>query len=163
MLVGVMSDSHDNVSKLAKAVKLFNESNLQYVLHAGDYTTSLTLNVLNGLKAEFIGIFGNNDGGILAPEGSSLSNQFRIYNQPLEFTIDNRKFIMIHEHHLVASIAQSARYDVLIYGHTHKPEAVERTGTFVLNPGELCGWLHGSATVAILDTQSMKARIIGID
>lgn len=163
MLVGVMSDSHDNMSKLAKAVKIFNESNLQYVLHAGDYTTGLTLSVLKGLKAEFIGIFGNNDGGIMAPEGGALSSQHRIYKQPHEFTLDNKKFIMIHEHHLVAAIAQSARYDVLIYGHTHKPEATVRTGTFVLNPGELCGWLHGSATVAILDTQSMKARIIGVD
>ncbi|MBF0516195.1 MAG: metallophosphoesterase [Nitrospirae bacterium] len=165
-----MSDSHDNMSNLAKAVRLFNEGNLRYVLHAGDFTTDATFRVLRDLKAEFIGVFGNNDGGMLTPGDAGpliIDNQWRthgrIYRQPHEFTIGNRRFAMIHEHFDVDAIAQSGRCDCLIYGHTHRPEAVVRNGTYVLNPGELCGWLHGSATVAVIDTQSMVARIIGLD
>jgi hypothetical protein len=161
MLIGVMSDSHDNMATLAKAVKVFNESSLQYVLHAGDYTSGFTFRILKDLKAEFIGIFGNNDGDVLLLNKQSRG---RIFRQPHEFSIDGKKFAMIHEHHLVESIAKSGHYDVLIYGHTHKPEAQMRGSTFVLNPGELCGWLYGKPTVAILDTQTpMQARIIELD
>jgi hypothetical protein len=160
MLIGVMSDSHDNMANLAKAVRLFNECDLRYVLHAGDYTSGFTFGTLKDLKAEFIGIFGNNDGDVLLLNKQSRG---RIYRQPHEFSIDNKKFIMIHEHFLVDPIARSGKYDVLIYGHTHKPAAEPIGGTYVLNPGELGGWLYGNPTVAILDTLSMEARIVGID
>ncbi|KWT93338.1 metallophosphoesterase [Candidatus Magnetominusculus xianensis] len=162
MLIGVMSDSHDNMSNLVKAVRVFNESNLRYVLHAGDFTTVNTLRTIEDLNAEFIGIFGNNDSGILSHGPLELETNGWIHRQPHEFTIDNKKFVMIHEHFLVDSIVKDNRCDVLIYGHTHKPEAQQRNGTYILNPGELCGWLHGSPTVAILDTKSMEARIIGL-
>ncbi|WP_420266966.1 metallophosphoesterase [Candidatus Magnetominusculus dajiuhuensis] len=168
MLIGVMSDSHDSMAMLAKAVRVFNENNLRYVLHAGDYTSRSAFRILGDLKAEFIGIIGNNDGEVLTTMGVGpllLNNvpQGRIYRQPHEFTIDNKKFIMVHEHFEVDSIARSGRCDILIYGHTHKAAARTCGTTYVLNPGELCGCLHGSATVAILDTQMMEARFIGLD
>ncbi|MCG6552042.1 MAG: metallophosphoesterase [Candidatus Magnetominusculus sp. LBB02] len=168
MLIGVIADSHDNIAAIAKAVALFNISNISYVLHAGDFSSTAALEALKDLNAQFIGVFGNNDGGIATYDGAgplSLETHARgfIYRQPHEFIIDGKRFIMIHEHFDVEAIAGSGRCDVLIYGHTHRASATVIGKTYVLNPGELCGWLHGSATAAIFDTRSMKARIIKLD
>jgi len=36
MKIGIMSDSHDNMNMVAKAVELFNQRGVSRVLHAGD-------------------------------------------------------------------------------------------------------------------------------
>ncbi len=41
MILGIISDSHDNLPKLKKAVTLFNKKNVSLVLHAGDYIAHL--------------------------------------------------------------------------------------------------------------------------
>jgi predicted phosphodiesterase len=37
MLIGLISDTHDNLPMIEKAVKKLNEENVALVLHAGDY------------------------------------------------------------------------------------------------------------------------------
>ena len=37
MKIGIMSDSHDNMPKIAAAVKCFNEAGVEHVVHAGDF------------------------------------------------------------------------------------------------------------------------------
>ena len=37
MKIGVLSDSHDNVHMVAKAVELFNDEGVVLVVHAGDF------------------------------------------------------------------------------------------------------------------------------
>ncbi|MEO5357709.1 MAG: metallophosphoesterase [Nitrospirae bacterium YQR-1] len=157
MLVGVMSDSHDNMDNLKRAVDLFNKRGVSKVLHAGDFTSGFTFRILKDLEAEFTGIFGNNDGDIYLLNRHSNG---RIYKQPCELVLDGKKAVMIHEHFLVKALTHSGLYDIVIYGHTHVA-VQQRTGsTLALNPGELCGWLHGAATVALLDTDTLDTEII---
>ena len=37
MNIGIISDTHDDVSNLKIAVSVFNERKVRYVIHAGDY------------------------------------------------------------------------------------------------------------------------------
>jgi predicted phosphodiesterase len=37
MKLGVISDARDNLPMIAKAVKIFKENKVEFVLHAGDY------------------------------------------------------------------------------------------------------------------------------
>lgn len=46
MKIGILSDSHDNMPKLARAVELFNEEKVELVLHAGDLVSPITANEL---------------------------------------------------------------------------------------------------------------------
>ncbi len=159
MLIGVMSDTHDNMDNIDKAVNIFNERGVEKVLHAGDFTSPFTFRVLKNLNAEFVGIFGNNDGDIYMLNKISDG---RINKQPHELTIDNKKIVMIHEHFLVNALADSGHYDILIYGHTHKAVADVRGNTFIINPGETGSWLYGKATIAILDIKMMESEIINL-
>ncbi len=157
MLLGIMSDTHDHMDNIRKAVRIFNERGIEKVLHAGDFTSPFTFRVLKDLNAEFTGIFGNNDGDVYVLNKMS---EGRIYKQPHELTMNGKKVLMVHEHHLVNALADSGHYDILVYGHTHKPVQEKRGKTLVLNPGEAGSWLYGKATIAILDMAKMEAEII---
>ena len=160
MLTGIISDSHDNMTSLKKAVAFFNKRKVQHVIHAGDFTSPFTFRILNELKCGFTGIFGNNDGDKLLLQKMS---EGRIFNQPHIFELSGRKIVLLHEHFIVKSLADSGHYDLVIYGHTHKPELQKSRKTLIINPGEAGGWLYGKSTVALLDLSLMKGEIVAID
>jgi putative phosphoesterase len=159
MLVGVMSDTHDKMENMKKAVALFNRGKISLVLHAGDFTSPFSLVPLSDLEADFAGIFGNNDGNrLLLSERSG----HRIHKQPYQFEFGSKRFIVMHEPHLIDALAESGHYDVIIYGHTHKSVVRKKENVLIMNPGETGSPLYGKATVGILDIVHMSADIISI-
>ena len=159
MLIGIMSDTHDNMPQIKKAVDFFNERNVEHVIHAGDFTSPFTFRILKDLKCNFTGIFGNNDGDKLLLHHMS---EGRIFNQPHTLELGGKKIVVIHEHHVADALADSGHYDLVIYGHTHKPEVKKARATFVVNPGEAGSWLYGKSTVAIMNLSDMTAEIIAL-
>jgi len=158
MLIGVISDTHDNIDRINQAIEIFNEKNVKLVVHAGDITSPFSLIPFNEkLQAEYIGIFGNNDGDKVLLHKRS---EGRIHPQPYTFEVENKKIVLIHEHHLVEALASSGHYDIIIYGHTHKARVEKKDNVLILNPGEAGHWLYGKATVALLNLESMDAEII---
>ncbi len=159
MFIGIMSDTHDNMVFTRKAIELFNNRGVEYVIHAGDYTSPFTLKLFKELNCKHTGIFGNNDGDKLLLSQRSEGN---IHNQPHIFSLNNKKIIVMHEHHIVAALADSGHFDLIIYGHTHKPDIRKVKNTLIINPGETGAWLYGKSTVALTDLNKMGAEIIGL-
>ena len=159
MIIGIISDTHDNMTQIRKAVEIFNARGVGHVVHAGDFGAPFTFRIFKDLKCPFTGIFGNNDGERLLLQKLS---QGRVFKQPHVFELDGRKIVVLHEHHIVNALADSGHYDVVVYGHTHEPD-VRRVGkTLVVNPGEAGGWLYGKSTVALLDLDTVTAEIIDL-
>jgi hypothetical protein len=52
---------------------------------------------------------------------------------------------------------------VVITGHTHEIVNESHEGVLYLNPGECGGWLTDRCTVALLDTEQLKAEIIEVN
>ena len=157
MLIGIMSDTHDNIPLVKKAIEIFNEKRVGYVIHAGDYTSPFTLKLFKELQCKYIGIFGNNDGDKLLLLESAEGN---IRNQPYIFTLRDRKIVVMHEHHVVDALADSGHFDLVIYGHTHKADVRKVKNTLVVNPGEVSTYLYGKATVALVDLEKLEAEIV---
>lgn len=157
MLIGVISDTHDNMPQIQKAVDLFNERKVEHVIHAGDFTSPFTFRALDNLAAGFTGVFGNNDGDRLLLNKMSGG---RVFPQPHTFELAGKKIIVMHEHHVAEALADSGHYDIVIFGHTHKPVVKRLKETLVVNPGEAGSWLYGKSTVALIDLASMQAEII---
>lgn len=156
MQIGIISDTHDNMDQIKKAVEFFNQRKVEHVLHAGDYTSPFTFRMLKELKCDFTGIFGNNDGDKLLLQKMS---EGRIFTQPHIFDLAGKKIIMIHEHLIKDALADSGHYDIVIYGHTHTPEIKKSANTLIINPGEAGSWLYGKSTVAIADLTALTAEI----
>ena len=159
MIIGIIADTHDNMTTLKRAVDYLNDRKVQHVIHAGDFTSPFTSRVLKDLQADFTGIFGNNDGDRLL-----LQKRFngRIRNQPCLLVLDSRKIVVMHEHHIIDALAESGHYDLVIFGHTHEPEIRKVKNTLIINPGEVCGWLYGKSTIAVADLSDMTAEIIDL-
>lgn len=159
MLIGVISDSHDDMAQLKKAVDLFNAKKVGHVIHAGDLVSPFTFDVLKGLTCPFIGIFGNNDGDRMMLKQKSRG---RIHSQPLMLNAENRRVAVVHEPASVEALAKSGMYDIVIYGHTHMPDLRTIGKTIVLNPGKSAKLHKGKSTVAIFDTATMKVDVIAL-
>ncbi|MBM4136469.1 MAG: metallophosphoesterase [Nitrospira sp.] len=157
MLIGIMSDTHDNLIFTKKAIELFNNKKVEYMIHAGDYTSPFTLKLFKELNCKYVGIFGNNDGDKPLLLQRSEGN---IHNQPYIFTLNDKIIIVMHEHHVVDALADSGHYDLVIYGHTHTPDIRKVKNTLIVNPGEAGSWLYGKSTVAVADLEKMEAEII---
>ncbi len=157
MLIGIMSDTHDNLIFVKKAIELFNKRKVGFVIHAGDYTSPFTLKLFKELNCKYVGIFGNNDGDkLLLLERA----EGKIHSQPYIFKLHNRKIVVMHEHHVADALADSGHYDLVVYGHTHKADIRKVKNTLVVNPGEVSTWLYGKATVALVDLNRMEGEIV---
>ncbi|MCE1248135.1 MAG: metallophosphoesterase [Firmicutes bacterium] len=154
MKIGIISDTHDNILMMKKAVEIFREKKIELLLHAGDHVAPFTCMVWEELGVEVIAVFGNNDG-----DHSFLRKRFRkigrIYDRPREIIIGKRRILMLHEPDNLNEYSQSGKYDLVIFGHTHKQKIYLEDETLVINPGEGCGWITGKATAVIIDLKTM--------
>lgn len=163
MLIGAISDSHDNIELIEKAVATLNTQNVGLVLHAGDYCSPFTISRFKKLNCNFIGVFGNNDGDhqLLTKRFQETSNCV-IRDRFTQLTVDGYKIALLHgdEIELLNTLIDTGYFDAVIHGHSHT-KSVERKGkTLVINPGELCGYLTGIASFALLDTEKNEAVIV---
>jgi putative phosphoesterase len=155
MIIGIIADSHDNLPKLKKAISLFNKKNVSLVLHAGDYIAPFSLKMIdNNLQCEYFGVFGNNDG---EKTGLINSSQSKVNSETLELQKFNKNIFLIHD--ISKAKADLEKYDIVISGHSHKAAIEKRNKTWLINPGECCGWLTGESTVAILDLIADSVKI----
>ena len=61
MILGVVGDTHNRLSSVEKIIDIFNEKNVDKVIHTGDITQAKTLSRFSRLKCPLIGVYGNND------------------------------------------------------------------------------------------------------
>jgi uncharacterized protein len=156
--VGILSDSHDNMPVLERAVKFFNDNCVKIVMHAGDIVSPFTTRAFGKLECPLIAIFGNNDGDKIHLK-QFFSDIGEIYEDPYLGKIDGIKVAMTHKPEIVNSLA--SQHEVVIYGHTHEVD-VRVENALIINPGECCGYLSGKSTVGLLDMKNLNAKIIGL-
>ena len=159
MIAGIISDTHDHMDNLRKALKIFEERRVKHIIHAGDFCSPFTWRVFKHFKGDFTGIFGNNDGERVLLNKLYLD---KIYTQPYIFSLNNRKIVVMHEPDVVDATADSGHFDLILYGHTHEPIVKKVKNTMIVNPGEVCGWLYGKPTAAIINLDDMDTEIIFI-
>ena len=165
VLIGVMSDSHDNLINVDKAVNIFNERGVELVVHCGDYIAPFTLKNLSKLKCKMIGVFGNNDGEkelllkMASKYGLDIGGSFKTVE------IDGRRIGILHGINgstldFIYGLASLRKYDVILYGHTHRAHIEKKDDVLIVNPGETFGLLYGKATIAIVDLEKMSAELV---
>jgi putative phosphoesterase len=156
-MIGIMADSHDNLTAVRLAVRLFNDAGCDLVVHAGDFVAPFAVLELRNLACPVRAVYGNCDG-----EKKGLAAAFEgmgvIAAAPLVFEHAGLRFLVSHVTVPVPSRKGAPACDVLIFGHTHKAEVWREGGVLVVNPGETGGWLHGKSTVALLDPTDLSVR-----
>jgi hypothetical protein len=158
-MIGVISDTHDNLEMVRRAVRLFNDAGCSLVVHAGDFVAPFTARELHALKCPVRAVFGNCDG-----EKHGLAAAFQgkggIQEPPLEFRHAGRSFLVHHLDRPALKCAESGSAEIIIFGHTHKPLIEKRPGVLLVNPGEAGGWLYARGSVVLLDPEKLEASLI---
>jgi putative phosphoesterase len=163
MLIGAIADTHDNLPIVEKAVKYLNDQKVGLVLHAGDYVAGFVIPKFKQLNCKLIGVFGNNDGDheLLKKRFSETTN-CTIHDRFAAVEVEGYRIALLHgeELELLNAIINSGYFNAVIHGHSHVKSVEKKGKTLAINPGELCGYLTGKSTIAILDTQKHEAKII---
>ena len=165
MIVGIISDTHDHLPLLDKAVKQLNKEMAEIVLHTGDYIAPFVVDHFKTLGARLIGVFGNNDG-----DKELLKRRFtelgaKVHGKFAEVKVDKLRIAVLHgdEEELLRSLIEVESHDVVVHGHSHEAHVYRKGKTLVINPGEVCGYLSRKSTIAVLDTKTLEARIIQLE
>ena len=176
MLIGVISDTHGNVTALRRALELLDGADM--IIHAGDvlyhpprlgcgegYDIPAFVDVLNGLDIPVVIAQGNCDA--------------QVYEELLKMPVQSPyaymcwngvRILAAHGHLLTRSqmVELGKRYkaDYFIFGHTHIPVLENVDGVTLLNPGspaipkyEFNG--KPAPSVAVIDEDG--ARVINIE
>ncbi len=168
MKIAVISDSHDHKNNILNAVSVINERDVDALVHCGDYVAPFVrrwFNELNdSIKKNFFGVFGNNDGEItFLRENLGQICEFPQNGKELILELGGKRIFVSHmpKEKTIEALGKSGDFDIILTGHTHYFSNKKLdNGTLVINPGEVCGYLTGKATFAIIDTEKMESEII---
>ena len=152
MLIGLISDSHNNVTALQRALALFRERKIHIILHCGDLTSPHMINLFADFSLHLA--FGNGDylAGEIKEQAQLLGTQSTA--RPVNtFAIDHTSIAITHGHRPgeVRQLAESGQYQLLFTGHTHEREEYWIGSTRVINPGGLTAKAVPSHSFATFD------------
>ncbi|KPK78060.1 MAG: hypothetical protein AMJ79_01085 [Phycisphaerae bacterium SM23_30] len=157
MKIGIISDTHDHHEHVLAAIEIFNQFQVKYVLHAGDFVSPFTAKSFANLKnAKLIAVFGNNEGE--KPLIRNVISKFggEIHDNVYKGELGGKKIFMTHTQQFLDEVINSRMYDLVIYGHTHTPDIRRAENTLIINPGEATDWITGSSYLVILETDDMS-------
>jgi putative phosphoesterase len=137
MKLGIISDTHDRIERLAVALKLFREDGVERLIHCGDVTSPSTVAAFAGWNVEFV--LGNCDWDPPALEIAVSNIGGKLHEKFGELELLGRKIAWIHSDNasLFRALENADHYDYLFYGHTHVAEQHRAGKTLVCNPGAL--------------------------
>lgn len=121
--IAIVSDSHG----LAREELSPYLEKADWILHAGDFSSSQNLNFFKRFEARFMAVRGNVDHGAWAQ--SLPQSQY--------ITIDCFNFYMVHNREHLDIDPSAAKVHMVIFGHSHKPEHYTKDGVHYLNPGSV--------------------------
>lgn len=171
MLIGIISDTHDNMENVLKAFRYFNEKNVGVVLHCGDWVAPFILEATTELNCPIKGVFGNNEGN-RQPYYEKINDEnldVEISDEGvLECELDGKKIAVTHGHQpiILKLLLDSGKYDLVASGHTHEERIESYNKTLHVNPGAVLGAkglkVFEKFSVCLYDTEKNEAKIVYI-
>jgi len=160
MLIAIISDIHDNLANLEKALNWIRKNGATaYLICCGDITNIDTVSCLAGnFPGEIFVVAGNAE----LYEEKDL-NKFKNINYCGEIGInefDGLNIAFCHEPEKIKKINEITpiALDFIFYGHTHKPWLKKDGPTIIANPGTVSG-VFNAATFAVIETKTKKLEL----
>ena len=161
MLVGVVSDTHNNIENIKNIICLFNKEGVDLVIHTGDITKAETLRNFSKLDAPLVGVFGNNDRIEKGLKEVCEEFNFIFQEPPLALALENKKICVFHEPDLIQEyIKKNKDVDLILHGHTHRHREEKIDNTIYFNPGESAGSLKGKNVLGLVNLSNLEIRRI---
>jgi len=163
MRIAVMSDSHDHIWNLRKAVDLCNSLGSECILHCGDLVAPFMLKELARFNGAVHLVFGNNDGDrfLLGQLALTEFQNVTIHGLLARVRLGGARICFSHYREAAMGMLHEEPCDLACFGHTHQEYLGTEGSSLLLNPGEVMG-KEGSATFYVFDTLSRELERIQI-
>ncbi len=155
MKIAIISDTHDNLPNFEKAIGWIKKQEVETVIHCGDVCSPQVLKqALKNFSGKVFLVLGNADIGYgwetYSPSGFLNLKIFKNFG---EIKAGDRNIAFCHFSKIAKKLCQSNEYDLVFYGHTHKPWLEEIGQCKLVNPGNLAGTFC-KPTFAIYNTKT---------
>lgn len=161
MLVGVVSDTHNNTKNIEEVIRLFNKKHVDLVIHTGDIACSSALKRFSKLNCDLVGVYGNNDREELGLKEVVEKYNFRFEEPPLPIIVSEKKIVIFHEPDSINQyLLENINIDLILHGHTHRFRHEDRKGTVIFNPGESAGMMKGKNAIGIVNLENLMIERI---
>ncbi len=164
MKIAVVSDSHDNIWNMKKAVWQANDAGADLMIHCGDLISPFMLEELDAFRGHIHLILGNNSGDqiLLMKRLASRRKHITFHGWHGRIEAGGLNLGFVHAPEIACSMARSGEFDMVFFGHTHIWKMDKVDSTVLLNPGEIMGKKE-PAGWALVDTADRSARHIFTD
>ena len=171
MILGIISDTHDKLESVERALEYFAANHVEMVIHCGDWKSVVAMEHFvdhaGRHKMPVRGVLGNNDIDVSEFKKfiKSTSSDFQVVEGIFEMDIDGKSVAIYHGHHIptLRKVRNDCSYNLVLLGHTHKPKVEINDTTVIVNPGSTAFSIPRSkqwqATVALVDTDSIQASL----
>ena len=169
MKIALLSDIHDNVWNLEKALSNPTLQSAEALIFCGDLCAPFVVHQLGqGFSNPVHMVLGNNDGDVAAIIGNAANYaHVLLHGEYFRGELGGRTIAMNHYPEKARDLAELGIYDIVCYGHNHTL-AQEKIGpTLLLNPGPIMGY-HGGrredvpATFMIFDTNTLHIEVVSL-
>ena len=164
MKLGVLSDTHNNIPNLLKALRLFEDEGVSQLLHCGDMADMLTARQIIGFDVIYVN--GNSDRSAEAVSHAvwTLNPRNEIPGDVYIGELAGVKIAATHGHlfRKLDKLIRSRGIRYVFYGHTHRQRDEMIGKTRVINPGALGGARYEPRTVCIVDLDKDDVRFIPV-
>ena len=161
MLIGVVSDTHNNSKNIDNIIDLFNKEPVDIVIHTGDITNSKSIAQFSRLNSKLIGVFGNNDKGEINLKEVIKDNLFDFDEPPKVIHLNNKCLAIFHEPDDIQRFLEINKdIDIVLHGHTHRYRKEFIGDVLLFNPGESAGMQKGSNAIATINLNNFEIKRI---
>jgi len=161
MKIAIIADTHGNLANVKKATNLIKKEKIKIIIHCGDiFTSDVVKEILKSFKGKIYIIFSSADADFASIPEDSFKNfpRIKIYEEFGTIKISGKKIAFCHFPETAKKLVATKKYDLVFYGHTHKPWEEKIGRTRLINPGELAGMFY-KPTFAIYDTKTDKLEL----
>ena len=161
MFVGVVSDTHNKIENVQTIINIFNQENVDVVIHTGDISKPETLRMFSGLDCPLMGVFGNNDRVESGLKEVCNQYDFNFKEPPFSLILKDRKIVIFHEPEIIQDyLRDHSDVELVIHGHTHRYREENLNNVMFFNPGESAGFFKGKNAIGIINLDNLYIRRI---
>ncbi len=156
MKIAVLSDIHDNIWNLERALQsVVDTHKAERLFFLGDFCAPFTLaQIGDTFRGPVDAVFGNNDGDpFLLSYIAGKYDHVTLHGHLAELDVDGLKIALNHYPDISRGLARSGLYDAVFSGHDHKKYIQTHGACLWANPGEVMG-RFGEPSWGLFDTTS---------
>ncbi len=161
MKLGILSDTHNEISRTRAALAAFRAWGADKLVHCGDVNRPAVVQLFQGWDTVFV--YGNLD-----RDKGELDRAVAQVPGPLYIDITYEAILagvrvgVCHGHDLdlLDAMIGSGAYDLVLHGHTHAHRDEQIDTTRVINPGALGGRYVEPRSVCIVDLVTLAAEFV---